>query len=93
MGNLRRVSICGVPHEMSIVDNCVLFSNKAGFWGVSARFIWVFRSHLWYLDSSESTFGNVAGVHLTRMHQLLCEKIGADHEEFPMTFKDDRKSR
>lgn len=87
--NARKVTVCGVPHEMSIVDGCVLFSNKAGFWGVSGRYVWEFRSHLWYLTTSEGTFGTVAGCHLTKMHELLMELIGGDHEEFELRFKDE----
>lgn len=85
----RKVTICGVPHEMSIVDGCVLFSNKSGFWGVSGRFIWEFRGLLWYLVSSEQTFGKVAGCHLARMHELLEEHIGGDHEQFELRFKEE----
>lgn len=84
---MRKVTICGVPHEMQIVDGGVLFSNKSGFWGVSGRFVWEFRSHLWYLVACETTFGKVAGCHLTRMHELLTEHIGGDHEQFDLQFK------
>ncbi len=72
---------------MSIVDGGVLFSDKAGFYGVTKRLMWEFRAHLWYLVASEST-GNVPGTHLKRMHELLCRHIGSDHEEFQLRFKE-----
>lgn len=92
IGEYRDVTVCGVPHRMTIVEGGVLFSNKAGFWGVSARYMFSYRSCLWYLNHTESTFGNVAAVHLVKMHKLLCEKIGPDHTEadgtiFSLTFK------
>jgi hypothetical protein len=76
----RKVNVCGVPFEMSIVDGGVLFSNKSGFYGVSARYMWEYRGMLWYLDHIESTF-KVPGCHLVRMHELLAKHISGDHTE------------
>jgi|LakMenEpi03Aug12_release.lakeMendotaPanAssembly.Ray.scaffolds.fasta_scaffold03878_17 hypothetical protein len=92
VGEYREVSVCAVPHRMMIVDGGVLFSNKSGFYGVSSRYMFSYRSSLWYLDSSESTFGKIPVVHLVKMHKLLCEYIGGDHTEadgtpFSLTFK------
>jgi hypothetical protein len=76
----RKVSICGVPYTMTIVDGGVLFSNKCGFYGVSGRFMFSRRSMLWYLDHSESTWGSVAVAHLVAMHELIAKHIAEDHE-------------
>lgn len=86
----RKVGVCGVPHDMTIVDGGVMFSDKAGFWGVSGRFMWEYKCHLWYLVCSEDSFGTVAGCHLKKMHELLTEMIGADHEQFELKWKDQR---
>lgn len=86
--DIRNINVCGVPFTMQIVEGGVLFSNKSGFWGFSARFMWVYSSHLWYLTHSESTFGSVAAAHLVRMYELLQEHIGADHAEFELKWKD-----
>lgn len=76
----KRISICGVPYTMDIVDGGVLFSNKSGFYGVSGRFMFSRKSWLWYLDHSESTWGSVPSCHLVRMHELLAEHIAGDNE-------------
>lgn len=83
----QKVSICGVPYLMQIVDGGVLFSKKSQFHEASGRFMFSYRNRLWWLDHSESTFGHVSAVHLQGMHKLLCEKIGSDHENFPLRFK------
>lgn len=83
-----KVSICGVPYLMQIVDGGVLFSKKSDFYQSSGRFMFAYRNRLWWLEHSESTFGHVSAIHLQGMHALLCEKIGSDHEEFPLQFKD-----
>ncbi len=92
IGDYRNVSLGGVPYRMTIVDGGVLFSNRSGFHGVTGRFVFSYRSHLWYLEHSESTWGSVAACHLVKMHKLLGEYIGADHAEsngsvFELTFK------
>lgn len=74
-GESRHVTVAGVPHTMQIVEGGVLFSNKAGFWGVSARYMFAYKSNLWYLVQVESTFGDVPLVHLDKMHKLLKAKI------------------
>jgi hypothetical protein len=83
----QKVSICGVPYLMQIVDGGVLFSKKSSFYQTSGRFMFAFRNRLWWLEHAESAFGHVSAVHLQRMHELLCEKIGSDHEDFPLRFK------
>ena len=83
----QNVSICGVPYLMQIVDGGVLFSKKSGFYKSAGRFMFAYRNRLWWLEHAESTFGHVSAVHLQRMHELLCEKIGSDHEDFPLRFK------
>jgi hypothetical protein len=88
----KRVNVCGVPYMMTIVDGGVLFSNKSGFYGVSGRFMFEYRGHLWYLMHSESTFGEVPVCHLARMAELLAKYIGSDHTEadgsvFTLQFK------
>ena len=90
--NFRDVSVCGVPYRMTIADGGVLFSNKSGFSGVSGRFMFSYKSSLWYMEHAESTFGKVAACHLVRMHKLLQELISRDHTEadgsmFELTFK------
>jgi hypothetical protein len=87
MSDTRKVNVCGVPFEMGIADGGVLFSNKSGFWGVSARYMWAYRSGLWYLTEVHATWNSVPGVHLIRMHTLLTEMIGREHEQFDLTFK------
>lgn len=89
----KDVSVCGVPYKMAIVDGGVLFSNKSGFYGVSGRFMFEYRGHLWYLMHTESTFGNVAMCHLRSMHDLIEQHIGGDHMEadgstFELKFKE-----
>lgn len=90
--NSKDVSVCGVPYRMTIADGGVLFSNKSGFAGVSGRFMFSYKSSLWYLEHAVSTFGSVAACHLARMHQLLQDRISPDHTEadgsiFKLTFK------
>lgn len=80
-GEFRDVSVCGVPYRMSIVDGGVMFSNKSGFWGVSGRFMFEYRHHLWYMLHAASTWDSVAACHLAKMHKLLGEHIGPDHTE------------
>lgn len=91
-GEYRDISICCVPYRMTIVEGGVVFSNRSGFYGVTGRFMFAYRSHLWYLDHSQSTWGDVAACHLVRMHERLSEYIGPDHAEadgteFKLTFK------
>lgn len=83
-----RVTVCGVPHEMSIVDGGVLFSDKSGFYGVTKRIMFTYRSDLWYVVEATSTFDNVALCHLVRMHKLLAEHIGGDHEVRQLRFRE-----
>lgn len=83
-----KVNVCAVPYEMSVVEGGVLFSNKSGFYGFTGRFMWEYKSHLWYLVATETTFGRVAACHLTRMHELLCKHVGKDHTEFELTIKE-----
>lgn len=78
---------------MSIVDGGVMFSNKSGFWGVSGRFMFEYREHLWYLVDAQSTWDKVAACHLVSMHKKLCELIAPDHVEadgsrFMLRFKE-----
>lgn len=92
IGEYRDVSVGAVPHRMTIVEGGVLFSNKSGFYGYTARYMFSYRSHLWYLEHTESTFGSVAACHLVKMHKLLGEYIGTDHTEadgsvFELSFK------
>lgn len=82
----QKVSVCGVPYLMQIVDGGVLFSKKSVS-ETSGRFMFAYRNRLWWLEHSESTFGHVSAIHLRRMHELLCEKIGSDHDDFPLRFK------
>lgn len=92
VSEFRDVSVCGVPYRMTIADGGVLFSNKSGFSGVSGRFMFSYKSSLWYLEHAVSTFGHVAACHLVKMHELLQKHIGTDHTEadgsvFRLTFK------
>lgn len=77
----RKVIICGVPYSMSIVDGCVLFSNKSGFYGVGMRFLFEYRCNLWHFESSATTWGSVPACHLAQMHEKLEEMISPDHTE------------
>lgn len=92
IGQYRDVSVGGVPHRMTIVEGGVMFSNKSGFYGYTARYMFAYRSCLWYLQHTDSSFGEVAACHLVKMHKLLAEYIGPDHTEadgteFELTFK------
>ena len=92
IGDSREVGVCGVPHVMTIVDGGVLFSNKSGFSGYAARYMFAYRSSLWYLEEFGVVFGEVPLSHFARMHSLLAEYIGPDHTEadgtvFELTFK------
>lgn len=82
----RKVNVCGVPFEMSIVDGGVLFSEKSGFYGVSARFMFEYNE-LWYLTGVEATFPRHALCHLVKMHKLLEQHIGDDHGVTKVEFK------
>lgn len=97
IGDFRDVSVCAVPHRMIIVEGGVLFCNRSGFYGVSGRLMFEYRSHLWYLDTSEQTFGKVAVCHIVKIHKLLEELIGPDHMEadgskFQLRFRDEVKN-
>lgn len=81
IGDFRDVSVCAVPHRMTIVEGGVLFSNKSGFYRFSCRLMFSYHSHLWYLENAESTWDKVAVCHIVKMHKLLEELIGADHME------------
>lgn len=88
----REVCVCGIPYRMSIADGGVLFSNKSGLPGVNGRFIFAYRSSLWYLEHSVSTSDRVPCCHFVRMHELLEMHIGKDHAEadgsdFVLSFK------
>ena len=92
MSNTRQVTIGAVPHEMSIVDGGVLFSSKSGFYGVTGRYMFEYKSNLWYLTDTESTWSRVPVCHLVKMYTLLEEHIGGDHFEadgskFELRFK------
>lgn len=96
LGNYRDVSVCGVPHRMTIVDGGVMFSNRSGFYGYSGRYMFEYAGMLWYLIHSESTFGKVAAAHLAKMHKLLSEMISPDHTEssgkkFVLRFTEDQE--
>ena len=89
----KDVSVCGVPYKMAIVDGGVLFSRKSGFYGVTGRFMFEYRVHLWYLTDNYSTFANVAVCHLCAMYDLIEQHIGGDHMEadgstFELKFKE-----
>ena len=73
----RKVIVCGVPHDMAIVEDGVLFCDRAGFWGVVRRTMFDYREGLWYLLE---TTRDVPVAHIVKMHALLAEHIGADHE-------------
>jgi len=83
----RKVDVCGVPYLIQIVDGGVLFSKKSSYYDSAGRFMFAYRNGLWWLEHSESTFGHVSALHLGRMHEILCESIGRDHEDFPLRFK------
>jgi hypothetical protein len=87
---LKRVVICGVPYTMQIVDGGVLFSEKSGFWGVSGRYVWTYRSAHWYLDTAEVTWHRVMGSHLVRMLELLHEHVREQwkSDKDPLTLKE-----
>jgi len=90
MKQIRKVNVCAVPYEMSIVDGGVLFSDKSGFWGLSGRFMFQYISDLWYLVDWHTTFGKVATAHLVKMAKLLEEHSGGNHEldeKAPLQFK------
>ena len=87
---MRKVTVCAVPYEMSIIEGGVLFSNKSGFYGVSARYTFAVRNHLWYLEDRQETFPRTALCHLVKMSELLKLHIGGDHEvdeKKPLKFK------
>ena len=84
----RQVTVCGIPHEMSIVDGGVLLSDKSGFWGVSKRIMFAYRSNLWYMIDVKSTFDTIALSHLVKIAQLLEKHIGGNHEVGELRFKD-----
>jgi len=71
----RKVTVRCVPYEMSIVDGGVLFSNKSGFFGVSARIMFEQRQGLWYISNAATTLDGVALCHLVKMSQLLEKHI------------------
>lgn len=83
----RKVTVCGVPHELSIVDGGAMFSDKSGFWGVSKRVMFEYRE-LWYIVDGQATFDNFPLCHLVKMHKLLMEHIGGDHEVKEFKFKE-----
>jgi hypothetical protein len=83
----RDISICGVPYRLIIVGGGAIFSNKCGFYGVTNRFMFEFKEHLWYLIEMQVTFNRVPACHLSKMHEKLGEFIGRDHEEFELVFK------
>ena len=77
----RKVTICAVPHEMTIVDgHCVLFSNKSGFYGLHGRVVFTYIQGLWYITDMTTTFDKIAAAHIVAMHRKLKEHIGGDHE-------------
>ncbi len=93
MQNTRRVTVCAVPYDMSIVEGGVLFSNKSGFSGSHGRYMFEYRANLWYLTESTSTWKATAVCHIVKMHKLLALHIGPDFTEgngspFTLTFKD-----
>lgn len=79
---VRKVVIGGVPHTMTVGDGCVVFSDKSGFYGTHGRFMFVYLSHLWYLDLKESsdTFHRIAAKHIVKMHKLLEELVEVEGE-------------
>ena len=83
----KKVTICGVPHEMSIVDGGVMFSDKSGFWGLSSRIMFEYRSGLWYILSADSTFNKTAACHIVRMYEMLAKHIGGNHEVEELRWK------
>ena len=74
-----KVNVCAIEYEMIVADGCVIFSEKSGFYGVSRRVVFEFRSGLWYLHEVTGSMTNVPVAHLTRMHELLGIHIGEDH--------------
>ncbi len=84
----RKVTVCGVPHEMSIVDGGVLFSNKSGFYGVSRRIMFARRNRLWYIENAAATFDSVPLCHLVKMAKLLDIHIDANHTSSDPQFTD-----
>ena len=88
--NTKSVIVCGVPYEISIIDGGVLFSDKSGFYGVSARTMFEYRSGLWYIIDVKRTFDSIALCHLVKMSKLLIKHIGDNHEvTTPIGFGDD----
>lgn len=76
--NSRKVTVCGIPHEMSIVDGGVMFSNKSGFWGVTGRIMFERKNGLWWITNVASTFG-VPLCHFVKMATLLEHHIDPDY--------------
>lgn len=79
------VTVGGIPHSMTIVENAVVFSNKSGFSGCSKRVMFEYRSNLWYITEVQGNVGTksanyIPAAHIVKMHQLLKEHIGNDHE-------------
>ena len=85
-----KVNVCAIEHEMIVADGCVIFSEKSGFWGVSRRVVFEFRSGLWYLHEITGSMTHVPLAHITRMHELLGIHIGEDHYlREPITIHED----
>jgi hypothetical protein len=79
VSNCKEVTICAVPFEMSIVDGGVLFSEKSGFYGVTARYMFSYTGH-WRLIEVTRTFEGVPVMHFLKMYELLKEHIGDNFE-------------
>lgn len=95
MTNTRKVTVCAVPYEMTIVEGGVLFSNKSGFSGTHGRYMFEYKSSLWYLTELTSTWKATPVCHIVKMHKLLALHIGPDHTEadgtrFQLEFRDTR---
>ena len=92
IGEYRDVSVCAIPHRMTIVEGGVLFSDKSGLARYATRHMFSYREHLWYLEQDAAACKAVAACHLVEMYKLLQDYIGPDHSDangsnFVLTFK------
>lgn len=81
----RKVLVCNIPFDMSIVEGGVLFCNR----GSTARYMWEYRARLWCLMEVKAA-APIPGTHLKKMHNLLNDLIGRDYTEFPLKFLNSR---
>lgn len=86
IGDKRQVTVCCVPYEMTIIEGGVLFSDKAGFYGLYHRYTFEFRHLLWYLSENVGTSDSTPLCHLKAMHSLLSKHVCPDHGEFTHQF-------